>query len=183
MQNNTDDQLMTAAKMGNNEAMSEIFQRYQKPMFNFFLKLTGNYTESDDFLQEVFYKIIQSRDSYRAGSNFRAWIYTIAKNLYRDHLRTHRMHVHLDEVEDTLTDNSSTDETLLWSEEQKLIHKALKRLPENKQQVLVLSRFQQLKYEEISEIMNISISSVKVTVFRALKELKANYLELAGELV
>ena len=182
MRTSTDDQLMTAVKNGSSSNLSYLFERYQKPLYNFFLNLTSNQNAAEDLLQDTFFKILYYRKNYREGSSFRAWIYTIARNLYKDYIRKHKVTVNIDEISESIFDPARADQDVLINEERKLIRNALNKLQENKRQVLVLSRFQNLKYEEIGQIMDLNVGTVKVTVFRALKELKANYLKLAGEI-
>lgn len=181
LRNSTDDQLMTAVQRGNSNELGFLFERYQKPLYNFFLKLTGNRNAADDLIQDTFFKVMNYRHHYREGSNFRAWIYTIAYNLYKDHIRKHKVTLNIEEIADDLAAPNGTDQNILIREEKILVRRALDKLKGNKKQALVMSRFQDLRYEEISQILGISESAVKVTVFRALKELKANYLKLAGE--
>src|SRR6266571_2612146 len=82
-----DEDLMLQVRDGAGEMLGVLFDRYQTPLFNFYSKLTGNRTLSEDLVQEVFLRILKYRQSYRPGTPFRAWIYQIARNARIDHFR------------------------------------------------------------------------------------------------
>src|SRR5438874_1284391 len=82
-----DEDLMLQVRDGAGEMLGVLFDRYQTPLFNFYSKLTGDRTLSEDLVQEVFLRILKYRQSYRPGTPFRAWIYQIARNARVDHFR------------------------------------------------------------------------------------------------
>src|SRR5271163_1784275 len=75
-----DEDLMLEVRNGSGETLGVLFDRYHSPLFNFYSKLTGDRTLSDDLVQEVFLRILKYRQSYEPGTPFRAWIYQIARN-------------------------------------------------------------------------------------------------------
>src|SRR5262249_22962717 len=88
-----DEELMSQVRSGVGEMLGVLFDRYQMPLFNFFYKLTGNRTMSEDLVQEVFFRILKYRQSYRPGTPFRAWMYQIARNARVDFFRRQRPEV------------------------------------------------------------------------------------------
>src|SRR5437016_7465072 len=82
-----DEDVMLQVRDGAGEMLGVLFDRYQTPLFNFYSKLTGDRTLSEDLVQEVFLRILKYRQSYRPGTPFRAWIYQIARNARIDHFR------------------------------------------------------------------------------------------------
>src|SRR6266480_5942415 len=82
-----DEDLMLQVRDGAGEMLGVLFDRYQTPLFNFYSKLTGDRTLSEDLVQEVFLRILKYRQSYRPGTPFRAWVYQIARNARIDHFR------------------------------------------------------------------------------------------------
>ncbi len=178
----SDTQLMFAVKEGQIDKLGLLFERHHVVLFNFFLKLTGNRELSDDLVQEVFLRILKYRNSFRGDSKFTSWMYQIARNARVDYYRKRKLEVLPDEdaMEPVSQDPIATEE-LETSQEAAMVRKALDKLPFKKREVLVLSRFQNLKYEEISKILNCPVSTVKVLVHRAIKDLRGIFYELSGE--
>jgi RNA polymerase sigma factor (sigma-70 family) len=170
-----DEELMLRVRDGVGEMLGVLFDRYHSPLFNFYCKLTGDRTLSEDLVQEVFFRILKYRQTYRPGTPFRAWVYQIARNTRIDHFRKQKPEVEW-EVEMSpaivLTDSAQQ------KQEAELLHRALLELSEEKREVLVLSRFQELKYEEIARLMGCEVNTVKVRVHRALQELRQIFQRL-----
>jgi RNA polymerase sigma-70 factor (ECF subfamily) len=177
----SDEELMAQVRSGVGEMLGVLFDRYQLPLFNFYLKLTGDRTVSEDLVQEVFFRMLKYRQSYRPETPFRAWMYQIARNARVDHLRRRRPET---QWEPEMSPTVAPADTAQQSQESALLHRALMRLAEDKREVLVLSRFQDLKYEEIAQLLGCEIGTVKTRVHRALKELREIFhgLESGGPL-
>src|SRR4029077_11075259 len=86
----SDEELMSQVRSGIGEMLGVLFERYHVPLFNFYLKLTSDRSMSEDLVQEVFFRILKYRHSYRPETAFRAWMYQIARNARVDHLRKRR---------------------------------------------------------------------------------------------
>src|SRR3954469_21397955 len=153
-----DEELMFQERNGVVEMLGVLFDRYQAPLFNFYCKLTGDRTVSEDLVQDVFYRVLKYRKTYQPGTSFKTWMYHIARNARLDHAKRHR-HTEVDlENESVLaTKESSAADPLQQSQEAQLLHRALRRLPEEKREALVLSRFQDLRYEEIAELQGCEV--------------------------
>src|SRR5437870_13643805 len=82
-----DEELMLHVRDGAGDMLGVLFDRYQTPLFNFYSKLTGDRTLSEDLVQEVFLRILKYRQSYCRGTPFRSWVYQIARNARIDHFR------------------------------------------------------------------------------------------------
>jgi RNA polymerase sigma factor (sigma-70 family) len=179
-----DQAVMLAVREGDVERIGILFDRYHRMLFNFFLRLTANRGLSEDLVQDVFFRMLKYRQTFQAGTNFTAWMYQIARNAHLDQTRKRRLEIVPDE-ESTWNDVASSDadphEQLEQAQEIRLLRRALERLPLEKREVLVLSRFQNLKYSEIAEILDCEIGAVKVRVFRAVRELGQIFFELSGE--
>lgn len=168
---------MFHVRNGVGESLGVLFDRYQDPLFNFYCRLTGDRTVSEDLVQDVFYRILKYRQTYRPGTSFRTWMYQIARNARLDSLRKEKVQVPL---EFDITGPQQPDR-VQQEQETALLHKALMQLPEEKREILVLSRFQELKYEEIAQLLGCEVGAVKVRVFRALKELRTAFQELESQ--
>jgi RNA polymerase sigma factor (sigma-70 family) len=169
----SDEELMSQVRSGVGEMLGVLFERYQVPLFNFYLKLSGERSVSEDLVQEVFFRILKYRQSYRPETPFRAWMYQIARNARVDYLRRRRPETSLEpEMSPAFVPADSAQE----AQESTLLRQALMQLSEDKREVLVLSRFQDLKYEEIAQLLGCEIGTVKTRVHRALQELREIFL-------
>ena len=166
---------MLQVRDGAGETLGVLFDRYQAPLFSFYCKLTGNRTLSEDLVQEVFLRILRYRQSYQPGTPFRAWIYQIARNARIDHFRKVRPQTELepDMLPPVVPTDSAQEE-----QEAAMLHSALMRLPEEKREVLILSRFQELKCEEIARLVGCEITTVRVRIHRALQELRQIFRQI-----
>jgi RNA polymerase sigma-70 factor (ECF subfamily) len=127
----------------------------------------------------VFLRILKSRATYRPGTQFRTWMYQIARSAHVDRFRGRAREIYEDP--DALAPPSEAPgpaAALEQAQEATLMRRALLLLPEDKREVLVLSRFQGLKYQEIAALLGCEEGAVKVRVFRAMRALKDAYLSL-----
>lgn len=165
---------MLLVKGGHLSELTELFERYHMPLYNFFLKLTFDKALSEDLTQNLFLRIIRYRESFQpANGSFRSWIYRMARNAHLDHIRQEqRMPGRGNATDEDFPDTGNAG----YAEEQyEKLDQALARLQPEHREVLVLSRFQGLKYDEISKIKGLSVSAIKVQVFRALQHLRNFY--------
>ncbi|MGH9561245.1 MAG: RNA polymerase sigma factor, partial [Terracidiphilus sp.] len=167
--------LMLEVRNGAGETLGVLFDRYHTPLYNFYSKLTGDRTLSEDLVQEVFLRILRYRQSYQPGTPFRAWIYQIARNARVDHYRKTPRHI---SFEPEMAPPVLPKDTAQQSEEAELLHRALMQMPEEKREILILSRFQELKYEEIAKLIGCELGTVKTRIHRAIQELRQNFKQL-----
>lgn len=164
-----DEELMLQVRNGVADVLGVLFDRYQMPLLNFFYKMTGNRTTSEDLVQEVFFRILKYRLTYREGTPFKAWMYQIARNARVDLFRRQRPEVGWEpEMEPAVVPTDPTQQ----QQETRMLYQALLQMPEEKKEVLILSRFQGLKYEEIAQLLGCEVNTVKTKVHRALQELR-----------
>jgi RNA polymerase sigma-70 factor (ECF subfamily) len=123
--------------------------------------------------------MLKYRQSYQPDRSFTAWMYQIARNAHVDSIGKRKFEVALGEKE--FASANMMDEKLKRKQEVALLKQALARLPLEKRELLVLSRYQNLKYEEIASILGCDVGAVKVRVYRAVRALGQIYFELAGE--
>jgi RNA polymerase sigma factor (sigma-70 family) len=175
-----DEELMLEVRDGAGDMLGVLFDRYHRPLFNFYAKLMGDRTVSEDLVQEVFLRILRYRQTYRPGTPFRAWMYQIARNARIDHFRKNPRQTAL---EPGMFPPVLPRDSAQQSQETALLHRALMHLPEEKREVLILSRFQELKYEEIAELLGCELGTVKTRIHRALKELRQIFRDLEQGIV
>jgi len=181
--NQTDHELMVAVARGNLASMSELYQRRHRNLFRFFFRLTGKQAASEDLVHEVFLRMIRYRHTYQTGDGFEPWMYRIARNAFADQVKKHRLETQSDDHEFESIDSGrpTAFDNLLKQQELALLHRALRELPEDKRELIILSRFQGLTYEQIGQIVGCETGTVKVRVFRAMKEMGGIYRDLAKE--
>jgi len=177
-----DEQAMQEVREGDVGKLEVLFDRHHRALFHYFLRLNGSRAASEDMVQEVFFRILKYRKSYQPGTSFRAWLYQIGRNVSVDHVGRHKGEVALPEAAAELRSaEEPPDRQLENKQETALLHRALADLPPEKREVLIMSRFLNLKYEEIASVLKCEVGTVKVRVYRALRELGDRFFELGGE--
>jgi RNA polymerase sigma factor (sigma-70 family) len=175
--------MMLAVSHGDLSKLGILFDRYERKLFAFFVRMTGNPELSEDLVQEVFLRVLKYRRTFRAGSRFSPWLYRIARNARIDHARKNEVDGVLDESHMDESDLVVAPVDAARQQEAEFLRRALARLAPEKREVLILSRFQGLKHEEIGEVLGCNTNTVKVRAFRAIRELRDVYLRMTGEKV
>jgi len=178
----TEEQLMVSVKNGDLDKASVLFDAYHKKLFNFFVKTTFDRELSNDLTQNVFLRMLKYRTSYKEGNKFISWIFQIARNVSFDHFRKNKSKSSdFKDLENLCADVADHYHDLERSEAEKTLYLSMSKLSEEQREVLVLSKFEELKYEEIAKIMNTTIANVKVKVHRAINKLREFYFELEDQ--
>lgn len=179
---------MLKVKDNDLDKLGLLFERYKKPLFGFFYNLNKNQELSEDLVQNTFLRILKYRHLFRgptdkplaaggAQGDFRSWMFHIARNVSHDHYRKDKLKAK-DNVEDwqsQLVHHENKSNEWEQQDEQTMLAVAMDKLPADKREILLLSKYQEKKYKEIGEILGCSEGAVKVKVFRALQELKTLY--------
>lgn len=178
-----DNVLMQKVRDGDLAKMAVLFERHHRALFRYFLRLTGKRELSEDLVQDVFFRMLKYRQSYRDGSPFTSWMYQVARNAHLDSTQKHKVEAPWIEehLEEPASAEPAPEQIVSRRQDLGLLRRALASLPSEKREVLVLSRFQNLKYEQIAEILACDVGTVKVRVYRAVKALSQIFFELAGE--
>lgn len=172
----SDEELMLSVREGQGEMLGVLFDRYQVPLFNFYAKLTGDRTASEDLVQEVFLRILKYRRTYRPDKAFRTWLYQIARNTRLDHLRKKRPETNWEP--EPVARVAERVDMAQQNQELVLLQRALMQMSEAQREILVLARFQELDYNEVGQLLGCESGTVKVRVHRALKELREIFRRL-----
>jgi RNA polymerase sigma-70 factor (ECF subfamily) len=174
----SDEMIMKRVKAGQLADLSELFERYHVRIYNFMLKLTFDRTISHDLTQNLFYRIIKYRNTFKDEFTFKSWIYKLARNIHADHCKKQKkysdQYSNVEEYDENIADQNAA----FSEEEYERLDKALSRLKPDQKEIIVLSRFHGLKYNEISVIQNQSVPSIKVQMHRAIKQLRDIYFKL-----
>ena len=180
----SDNALMLKVKDGDLDRLGLLFERYKKPLFGFFYGMNKDAELCEDLVQNVFFRILKYRYLFRGEGDFKTWMFHIARNVNHDHYRKNKLGK-TESVEDwneRLGHGDIYTSQVQQDEELKMLSLAMDRLPEDKREILLLSKFQDKKYKEIGEIIGCSEGAVKVKVFRALQDLKAVYKQLEKQM-
>jgi len=158
-----------------------VFAEYEQPIYNYLLRMTQNQAEAEDLTQETFIRVHRSLSNFRGESSLSTWLYRIATNVSLDHFRrraTQQAKVALP-LEEAKPDGKWVDETpaspeqlVAQSEMSACVERFIQRLPASYRTVLVLHDLQGLKNREIAEILDISLSTVKIRLHRARNKLR-----------
>ena len=160
---------------GKLDMLTILFDRYHVRIYNFFNKMVHNKMVSEDLTQDVFLKIIKYKASYKNG-NFAAWIYTIARNIFSNHYqKTKKERSNLIDDDRLASDEMLVSETR--QEEIDHLQRALLQLKSSERELIIMHRFQEIKYEQIAAIIGSNENAVKVKTHRALKKLKDIYFQ------
>lgn len=180
----SDNALMLKVKDGNLDTLGLLFERYKKPLFGFFYNLNKDAELSEDLVQNVFFRILKYRYLFRGEGDFKTWMFHIARNVNHDHHRKNKLGKAepVESWENKLSDNDAYSVQLQQDEETNMLTLALDRLPFEKREIILLSKYQEKKYKEIGEILGCTEGAVKVKVFRALQDLKVVYRQLEKQM-
>ncbi len=173
----TDEELVSIFLEGKDQAFEAIVHRYHAQILNLAYRILGNRTDADDVTQEIFVLLYRKLKTFRGESRFSTWLYRVSVNACRDHIRKNRLQISLSsrsdedmpEWEERIAANSieHPDELLITMETQKKVQAAMKKLPQKFLVVLYLHDIKGYDYKEISEILGISLGTVKSRLNRA----------------
>ncbi len=173
---------MLMVKAGDTDRLGLLFERYKKPLFAFYYGQNKDAELSEDLVQNVFFRILKYRYLFRGepgGGEFKSWMFHIARNVQHDHYRKNKLKTEpVEPWQERLGSHDAHPVKVQQAEELQLLYAAMDQLAADKKEVLLLSKFQELKYKEIGELLGCTENTVKIKVFRALHDLKAIYRKM-----
>jgi len=185
-----DEELMVRYRNGSVRAFEVLLERHRQPVYNFLYRFVRNSSTAEDLLQEVFLRIVRSADSYRAGSKFTTWMYTIARNLAIDQTRKAKVHrtvslnrplkageegaTFLDRVAEPRkgSDSAMADQQFAQS-----LYTALETLPTEQREVFLLRQYHAMPFKEIARVVGAPVNTVKSRMRYALEGLRGKLEE------
>ena len=186
--NERDVELMGKVGAGDIRAFEELVELHQRAVIGTVAKMLGNASDAEDIAQQVFVRIWKSAVRYEAQAKFTTWLFTITRNLVFNEVRRRQRKptVSVDEREETThrtvedLQAVSPDDEMLQTELEEAIDRAIQGLPDKQRMAVVLRRYEEMPYEEIAAVLEMSIPAVKSLLFRArahLKEALQRYLD------
>ncbi|HTG26868.1 MAG TPA: sigma-70 family RNA polymerase sigma factor [Methylomirabilota bacterium] len=191
----TDVQLMLDVKAGDEQSFALLLHRYRTPLVNFLYRMVRNREQAEDLAQEVFIRVYRARADYVPSAKFTTWLFRIATNLALNSVRDtrhQRMEVSLDAPVtvdseegderplDVAEKNPNIEEHLVQEAERDMIRHAIDKLPEKQRAAVLLHKYQDLDYGEISKILSCSESALKSLLFRAYETLRVELAPLVA---
>lgn len=177
----TDSEIIQLYECGRREeAFNGIVETYTERLYWHVRRFLCSHDDTDDLLQDIMIKIWTALPTFRGESKLYTWIYRIATNEVLNHLRKQRFKalVSLDSATSILERKIDDDAYFNGDEMQRELHKAIQRLPEKQRIVFNLRYFEEMKYEEISEITGTSVGALKASYHHAYGKVKADLEKL-----
>ena len=178
---NEDVRLMGLIARGDMTALEQLIERHQALVAGTAARMLGSNSDVEDIAQQVFIRVWKSAGRYRPRAKFTTWLLKITRNLVFNELRRTKRRAHLPlqpdpEAEGIALPDEATpapDTSLLEDELQRAIENSITQLPDTQRMALILRRYEDLSYEDIAEVLDLSVPAVKSLLFRARTELRA----------
>ncbi len=184
----TDESLMLQARNGDLETLNVLFERYCGMLYSFFMKRTQEHSLSEDLTQEVFLRVLRYRASFKDDGNFKGWLFGIARNIQNRHwekryTKSEILHEDIgnEEAIEIVDARDQPDAEASRSGDTALLYQALERLSEEKRQIVIMRRIQNLSYIEMARILDCEANQLRVRVCRAVAELAKHMKSLIKE--
>lgn len=187
-----DVELMLRVKRGDADAFQELVEMHQHRVIGTVAKMLGDDAEAEDVAQQVFVRVWRSAERYEPTAKFTTWLFTILRNLVFNEIRRRSRHpvTSLDQPRgegeerprDTADVRTKTPDTsLLDGEMMDAIQRAIDELPETQRLAVIMRRYDETPYEEIAEVLDLTVPSVKSLLFRARTELREKLKQYLDE--
>jgi len=176
----SDNEVMLKVKDGDLRRMDLLFRRYRDPLFAFVFRMTNQREASEDMVQNVFYRMIRSRHTFTGNGEFRTWMYHLARNVVKDYYKKDARngnHLDIAVFDEKMRGDDDADRQLEKQQDIRLLQTALQKLSTEDREIIILSRFHELKYYEIAKIMDSTVGAVKTRMHRAMNQLKTMLLK------
>ena len=179
-ENDPDFACMLRLKEGDDLALNELMERWQKPLHSFILRYVGNHRDSIELAEETFVRVYQHRSRFKFKSKFSTWLLTIAANLCRHHARWRKRHPTIS-LDDAASIDEVSEESLFVSAEEipsalasrtelaRLVKEEIEKLPHDLKTAVLLSAYDGLSYAEIGVILGCTPKAVETRLYRVRK--------------
>lgn len=175
MERASDLELVQEVRRGNRQAFTELMRRYQPRVYWTARRIVGNHEDADDVAQEAFIKAYLALGDFRGGASFFTWIYRIAVNLALNAARKRQLVTYVRQseiVERFFPAQRDPSSEIEQRETETRLEQAIQELPEKQRLVFVMRFFDEMTYEEISQVLKTSVGGLKANYFHALKKVR-----------
>lgn len=176
-----DQEIMLSVRDGDTHQLGLLFDRHAQGLFNYFRFQVRDSFKSEDLVQNVFYKILKYRHTFKDGANFKVWMYAIARNEKINYFKNNSFQSQELNPEQSDESSRNPEKEFELEAEKKQLNKALEMMTPDNRELIVLSKYTGLPYRQIAELYGSTVGAIKVRIYRAMKELKSQYLMIAGE--
>jgi len=176
--------VLNKIKKGDIKAFEKVFKLYYSPLCLYAASLTGRMDAAEEIVQELFYVFWKEKENIQLLHSLKSYLYTSVRNrslLYLEHLEVRNRYREAVLSEDT-KGPLSPQEQLEYEELQKVVDQTIKRLPERRQQIFRMHRFEGMKYAEIASTLSLSVKTVEAEMSKALQTLRQEVKKLNYEL-
>ena len=173
------DEKLLVAQLKNSDTQELAFRNlmslYKERLYWHIRKIVLNHDDADDVLQNTFIKVFKNIHSFKENSKLYSWIYRIATNeaITFINKKAAKQHIDINELQHKITDNLHEDLHYSGNEIQQLLQKAIVTLPQKQQLVFNMKYFDEMKYSDISEILETSVGALKASYFHAVKKIES----------
>ncbi len=168
----TDEQLVKKAMQGNKQAWLSLIKRYEKPIYNYGMRMTNKNEDALDLMQEVFISVFRNLSSYRNEGSFKSWLFRIAHFRCIEFYRRKKPMQGLEDTPEIESDDLSVAECLHIDQENKQLIQAMQKLPLAQKAVVELKFFGQFTFDEIAQQTGMSVNTAKSRLYGALQKLR-----------
>ena len=183
-----DVRLMRLVARGDPSAFENLIERHQALVAGTVARMLGSNSDVEDIAQQVFIRVWKSARRYVPRAKFTTWLLKITRNLVFNEMRRARRRAQVplqsepgaEEIPLKDETNPAPDASLLEDELKRAIEEAILQLPESQRMALILRRYDQLSYEQIAEVLDLSVPAVKSVLFRARTELRSRLSKYLG---
>lgn len=163
---------------GDDNALEEIIRANKDGLMIYLNTFMHDVSVAEELTEDTFVKLVLKKPKFRDQSSFKTWLYSIARNLARDYLRRRKkQEVSLDDCPEISAEEADLEQAYIRQEKKILLHRTMRKLKPEYQQVLWLAYFENLSQKDVAKIMKKSVHNVETLAYRARRALKSKLLE------
>jgi len=182
-------QLITGIQQGDRNAFRVLVEKHQQMVVNTCFGIVHSRADAEDLAQDVFLEIFRTAENFRGEAKLSTWLYRIATNRSLNFIRNKKRKGFFQSLEETFSGGKNRNQEITHSradqpdraitdqQRSELLHRAIDQLPEKQRVAFTLNKYEELPYQQIAEIMEISLASVESLIHRAKKSLQNQLYE------
>jgi RNA polymerase sigma-70 factor (ECF subfamily) len=185
-----DAQLMLRVKEGDDLSFELLLEKYRSSVISYLYRMVQNQAVAEELAQEVFFRVYRSRTSYEPTAKFTTWLFRIATHLALNSLRDHRSERNQESLDEEVENSrgiqvrdqrTNREQELVADARLEEVRRAVAMLPEKQRAAVLMHKYQEMDYVQISSVLGCSTSAVKSLLFRAYETLRFRLRHLGGQ--